>query len=167
MSNLVYLISSLPALSYGQVPPISIDNFHAQSKDQLSSKQFDKLLDLDLKSFEESKTRKLKKFVDLIEQLNSDLKEIRTAKKGDRIPALQLLSKTVLDQNPLEREQSIMKWQWEQLTNIDATETFTLAELFVYKLKLQILVRLDSFSTNKGMELMEKIVAPPKKMEDD
>jgi hypothetical protein len=72
----------------------------------------------------------------------------------------------VFDQNPLEREISIMKWQWEELTNIDFGENFSFTVVLVYKLKLQILHRLNSFNTEKGLGILESVVKPPKKMEE-
>jgi hypothetical protein len=166
MSNVVYLISSLPSLTFGQSPPVSLDSFHSEAKEQLSSKKFIKLLKLDLKNINEAENGKLKKFAEVNEQVMADVLEIRNAKKNERSPAIETLPKTVLEQNPLEREKSILKWQWEQLNNIDTRETFTVTEVFVYKLKLQILHRLNSFSAVKGMEILESVVNPPKKMED-
>lgn len=166
MSNLVYLITSLPSLTFGQSPPISMDGFYNDAKEQLSSRNFNKLQEIDLQNIIEGDRFNLKKFVDQLESLKEDLLEIRNAKKNDRTPAITSIPKTILDQNPLEREKSIMKWQWEQLTDIDAGEVFTITELFVYKLKLQILHRLNSFNATKGLEILESIVNPPKKMEE-
>ncbi len=120
MSNLVYLISSLPSLTFGQSPPISMDGFYNDAKEQLSSRNFNKLQEIDLQNINEENHFNLKKFVDQLESLKEDLLEIRNAKKNDRTPAITSIPKTILDQNPLEREKSIMKWQWEQLTDIDA-----------------------------------------------
>lgn len=167
MSNVVYLISSLPSLTFGQSPPSSLDSFHNEAKEQLSSKNFIKLQELDLQDIYESETGKLKKFTEVIEQLKTDVLEIRNAKNNERSPSIETLPKTVLEQNPLEREKSIMEWQWEQLSDIDTGEMFTITEVFVYKLKLQILHRLNSFSTVKGLEILEQVVNPPIKTKDE
>jgi DNA-directed RNA polymerase specialized sigma subunit len=167
MSNVVYLISSLPSLTFGQLPPISLDNFHSEAKEQLSPKIYDKLQELDLNNKIDAKIEKLKNFAEVIEQLKADVFEIRNAKNNDRSPAVATLPKTVLEQNPLEREKSIMKWQWEELNNINTGEIFTVTEVFVYKLKLQILHRLNSFNAEKGLEILESVVNPPKKKDND
>lgn len=166
MSNIVYLISSLPSLTFGESPPISLDSFYNDAKEQLSSRDFHKLHELDLQNINESDHSNLKNFVNQIESFKEDLLEIRNAKINNRTPLISSIPKTILDQNPLEREKSIMKWQWEQLSDIEAGEVFTITELFVYKLKLQILHRLQSFNESKGFELLESIVNPPKKMEE-
>jgi hypothetical protein len=162
----VYLISSLPSLTFGQSPPVSLDCFHNEAKEQLSLKNFNKLLKLDLKNINDAESGKLKKFAEVNEQIATDVLEIRNAKKSERSAAIETLPEYVLEQNPLEREKSIMKWQWEYLNNIDTVETFTVTEVFVYKLKLQILHRLSSFSAVKGMKILESVVNPPKKKED-
>ncbi|MBU1013134.1 MAG: DUF2764 domain-containing protein [Bacteroidetes bacterium] len=163
---MVYLISSLPSLTFGQSPPISLDSFHIEAKEQLSSTNFKRLQELDLKNIIDAETGKLRKFAEVSEQLKADVLEIRNAKKNERNPAVAIVPKTVLEQNPLDREKSIMKWQWEQLTNIDSGEIFSVTAVFIYKLKLQILHRLNSFSAEKGWEILESVVNPPKKMEE-
>lgn len=166
MANMVYLISSLPSLTFGQSPPISQDHFYAEAKEQLSSKNFKTLQKLDLKNISEVECDPLKKFIEINRQLHTDLIEIRNAKANERNPALATLPKIVLEQNPLEREKNIMKWQWEQLTNIDSGETFSFTEVLVYRLKLQILHRLNSFDVDKGSELLESVVEPSKNMKE-
>jgi len=159
-------MSSLPSLAFGQSPPVSLDSFHSEAKEQLSSKDFKKLKELDLQNLTGAETGKLEKFAEAIKQIKADMLEIRNAKTTGRSPDVTTLPKTVLDQNPLEREKSIMKWQWDHLTNIDSVEIFTTTEVFVYKLKLQILHRLNSFSAEKGWKLLESVVNPPKNMEE-
>jgi len=167
MPNLVYLISSLPSLAFGQSPPITLDSFYSEAEEQLSSADYKKLSELDLKYISEAETGKLKSFAEVIKELKADVLEIRNAKINERSPAVSTLPKTVLEQNALEREKSIMKWQWEQLTNIDSGEMFSITQICVYKLKLQILHRLNSFSAEKGLEILESVVNPTIKMEEE
>lgn len=167
MSNVVYLISSLPALTFGQSPPISLDAFHCEAEAQLSSKDFKTLRELDLRKNTIAEHGKLKNFVELIEQQKEDLLEIRNAMENERSPEILTLSKSLLKKNPLEREKSIMQWQWDQLTNIDSIESFTISEVYVYKLKLQILHRLNSFSEEKGMKILKSVIEPPQKTEEE
>jgi hypothetical protein len=167
MSNVVYLISSLPALTFGQSPPISLDTFHCEAEEQLSPDNFKTLRELDLRNNTLTEHGKLKNFVELIEQQRADLLEIRNAGENERSPEILTLSKSLLKKNPLEREKSIMEWQWDQLTNIDSVESFTLTEVFVYKLKLQILHRLSSFNEEKGMEILKSVIEPPQKTEEE
>lgn len=166
MANVVYLISSLPSLTFGQSPPVTLESFHSEAKAQLSSKNYEKLHQLDLKDISKTDPGQLKHFVEANGQLHADAMEIRNAGNNERSAAISTLPRQVLEQNPLEREKSMMKWQWEQLTQIDSGETFTFTEVLVYKLKLQILHRLDSFSKPKGLEILESVVAPAKNREE-
>lgn len=68
MSNVVYLISSLPSLTFGQLPPISLDNFHSEAKEQLTPKIYTKLLELNLNNKIDAKIEKLRKFAEVTEQ---------------------------------------------------------------------------------------------------
>jgi hypothetical protein len=56
-----------------------------------------------------------------------------------------------------------MQWQWEELDSIVSGKAFTLTEIMVYKLKLQILWRLDSFNSDKGAQVLASVVDPSKK----
>ena len=63
------------------------------------------------------------------------------------------------------REEQIMQWQWEELDTIEAGKTFTFTEVVVYKLKLQIIIRLHSFDKEKGAQVLSSVVNPSKNME--
>lgn len=164
MSNLVYLITSLPALSFGQVPPISIDAFNHDAKNQLSAKHFNVLESVDVRKMDAIQAR-VKSIASLLNAVQEDLSEIRDAKAHNRQAKLERLPKNVLEGNPLEREKQIMQWQWEELDDIEAGKTFTLTEVLVYKLKLQILSRVHSFNSEKGAEVLASVVNPSKNME--
>ncbi len=163
MSNLIYLITSLPSLSFGQPPPLSFDQFYLDAKEQLSNKDFETLHKIDLQLFDPEKFSALKEFFPYMEALKWEMNNLREARKNDRTPTLLSLPKNMLDQNPLEREKTIMKWQWDLLSDLDMTDPFSLKVVFVYKLKLQILHRLYSFNPSKGLEILEVVVNPPKK----
>jgi len=154
-------------LTFGQTPPMSLESFLSEAKEQLSISDYDALCKLDLKNPDETVGENLLQFRELLKQLKTDILEVRNAKSNQRTAVLQTLTKTVFDQNPLEREISIMKWQWEQLTNIDFGESFSFTVVLVYKLKLQLLHRFNSFNTENGLNTLESIVKPPKKMEEE
>ncbi|MCY1723336.1 DUF2764 family protein [Prolixibacteraceae bacterium Z1-6] len=167
MSNLVYLMCSLPSLSFGQSPPISMEEFTSDAKSQLNRKSFAKLEAIDIQNMSLNSTKaELKKFSAMFTGLKEDISEIRHAKTQRRSPRISALPKTILAKNPFEREMDILKWQWEELDSIEAGKTFTLTEVLVYKLKLQILTRLDSFNTEKGSKILASVVNPAKKKEE-
>ena len=166
MSNLVYLMSSLPSLSFGQVPPITMEEFTQDAKSQLSAKHFKKLEPVDIYKATDSKGKVgLKSIGAMLDEMQEDISEIRAAKTQKRAPGLQRLPQTIINANPLEREKLIMKWQWEELDTIQAGEVFTFTEVMIYKLRLQILNRLNSFNKEQGKQVLASVVNPPKKEE--
>ena len=57
MSNLVYLMCSLPALTFGQNPTITLDEFNKDAKSQLSTKHFKKLEAADIRKSDSNGTK--------------------------------------------------------------------------------------------------------------
>lgn len=164
MSNMVYLMTSLPSLSFGQVPPITIDEFNDDAKRQLSAKHFKTLESVDILKLN-TKTA-VKRISSLLNDIKEDLSEVREAKAQNRQAKPERMRKRALLGNPLEREINIMQWQWEELEDIAAGKTFTLTEVLVYKLKLQLLERMHSFDENKGAGVLVSVVQPGKNKEE-
>jgi len=167
MSNLVYLMCSLPSLKFGQVPPITMDEFTEDAKSQLSAKHFKNLEPVDIYQATDSEGKvSLKSIAVMLDEMKEDMSELRAAKAQRRTPNLARLPLTVVNANPLEREKLIMRWQWEELDTILAGEVFTLTDVMVYKLRLQILNRLNSFNKERGSQVLASVVNPPKKKEE-
>lgn len=164
MSNMVYLMTSLPSLTFGQAPPISIDEFSHDAKNQLSARHYKMVESVNIQKLDTKDTRS-KTIAALINDVQHDISEFRNAKTQKRQPKFNRMPVTVITGNPLEREKQIMKWQWEELDNIEAGKTFTLTEVMVYKLKLQIVSRLHSFNKTKGAQILESVVNPSKNRE--
>ena len=163
MSNMVYLMTSLPSLSLGEAPPITIDEFNDDAKRQLSSRHFKAVQSVDIQKLEAKVG--VKSISSLLETIKGDLSEVRKAKKQSRQAKPERLPLSALKGNPLEREMNIMQWQWEELQDIEAGKTFTLTEVLVYKLKLQLVERLYSFDKVKGAEVLASVVNPGKNKE--
>ncbi len=163
MSNMVYLMTSLPSLSLGEAPPITIDEFNDDAKSELSSRHFKALQSVDIQKLEAKVG--VKSISSLLETIKEDLSEVRTAKAQSRQAKPERLPLNALRGNPLEREMQIMQWQWEELQDIEAGKTFTLTEVLVYKLKLQLVERLYSFNKVKGAEVLASVVNPGKNKE--
>jgi len=167
MSNLVYLMCSLPSLKFGEVPPITMDEFTNDAKDQLSAKHFKLLEPVDIYQAADSDGKLgLKSIGTMLDELQDDITEIRSAKTQNRAPNLTRLPHAVINANPLEREKLIMQWQWQELDTIQAGEVFTFTEVMVYKLRLQILSRLHSFNQEHGSQVLASVVNPSKEKEE-
>ncbi len=167
MANLVYLISSLPTLTFGQPPPISLSDFHREAEEQLSSGDFRKLANLDLRHITETESGVLKRFVEMSKQVQEDIVKIRRSRTAGGTPDITTLPKAILEKNPLQQERSIMEWQWEQLSNIEWGETFRFEQLLCYKLKLQILERKSSFKATRGLKIYESVIDRHEKVSEE
>jgi len=158
---MVYLMCSLPSLSFGQVPPLSLEEFNIDAGNQLSVRQLNVLNRISIHGIEgKTGIGKLNSLAIMLGDVQSDIAEIRNAKKQNIQANISNLPRPVLSDNPLDREKQIMQWQWEELDTIEAGKTFTLTEVMVYKLKLEILHRLNSFDIDKGASVMASIVNP-------
>lgn len=159
MLSAVYIISSLPALSFGEKPPISMDEFIHDISSQLSKKNFSKVAHIDIRDINKTSAgSKLNSVAALQNSIQDDLGLIRKTKRDNNLPKLNILSKVLIESKPLERERLLMKLYWDELSSIEFGESFTLAEVMIYKLKLQILERLNSFNTEKGRTIFESLV---------
>jgi hypothetical protein len=166
MSNLVYLMCSLPSLSYGEAPPITMDEFLNEAQSQLSKKSFQKLGQFSLQEVNAGSGKgKLKKFTKLIEDLQNDLSELRAAKWQKRTPELINLSQSIMELDPYERELAIIRWEWDELTAMEVGANFTMTELIVYKLKLELVHRIYSFNENSGAKVLDSVVNPTQNSE--
>jgi len=144
-----------------------MDEFTEESKSQLSEKHFKKLEPVDIYQATDSEGKvSLKSIAVMLDEMKEDMAELRAAKAQRRTPGLVRLPLAVVHANPLEREKLIMRWQWEELDTIVSGESFTLTEVMVYKLRLQILNRLNSFSKERGSQVLASVVNPPKKKEE-
>ena len=167
MLNEVYLMSSLPSLSFGQAPPISLEEFRDMARSELSARSFKTLERVSMRD-EDSNGRKikLKGLRRMHTGLLKDMAEIRNSRMEKRQARLDLLPDTVLEANPLDREMEIINWQWDYLDALVASKSFTLSEVIVYKLKLQLLIRMHSFNKERGVQVLDSVVNPQKKKED-
>lgn len=166
MLNKVYLMCSLPALSFGQPPPITLKKFREMAKYELSSRSFNILEQMSMQGSDSNDRKaKMKKVDNMLEGLLKDISEIRNSRNEKRQARPALLPGSLLEANPLDREIQIMQWQWEYLDSLVFGKNFSLAEVVVYKLKLQLLFRMQSFNEERGERVMDSVVNPAEKKE--
>ena len=113
---------------------------------------------VDLRQMDSDDQGKLKHFARLYTDLLGDITELRNAKTEKRPVRLAHLPKSLADVNPLEREKQIMHWQWGRLDELEAGNTFSLVNVLVYKLRLQILHRLQSMEPESGKQVFESVI---------
>ena len=157
---------------YGQtVDDLAADQWFEEFRDmaesELSARSFKVLEKVNMQGMDgKGRKTKLKSVNKMHLDLLKDISEIRDSRTEKRPAKLALLPDSVLEANPLDREMEIMQWQWENLDAIVASKSFTLTEVIVYKLKLQLLFRIHSFSTERGVSVLDSVVNPTKKKEE-
>ena len=166
MLSEVYLMCSLPSLSFGQSPPITMEEFREMAKNQLTARQFRMVEKMTMQDANEIEGKQRPKSVKVMqESLHEDLLKIRKAQAAGRQAKPDHLPESLLENNPLDREMQIMRWQWEKLDAITVGKAFTLADVVVYKMKLELLLRTTSFNAEKGAAVMTSVINPSKKEE--
>lgn len=166
MLNAVYLMCSLPSLSFGKAPSISLDEFNDMARTQLTTNEMLVLQSIDIRNVTSEAKGDIQHIASMVDDLGHDLAEIRKAISQNRTPRLMVLPPKIIALNPLEREQQIMQWQWDKLDILESGKTFTFTQVVIYKLKLQILCRLNSFNETMGAEVLASVVSPSLKTEE-
>lgn len=169
MSNVIYLVTSLSASFSSlesKLPFRSVADFDANAREQLSDSQYKKLIGCDIRNFTNWTGKgALKAFVNNMLSLKTDINNIRKANAERSTPALSELPASIIALNPLQREIAIMNWQWRKLSDIEFNQHFTLTQVMVFRLKLQLMLRFNAFNAEKGAQLLADIVHPTKNKE--
>jgi len=177
-----FFAASLPRLSFSEGLPFSVEDFVALCDENLSTKDVQIVRALingvDDKSSASLQDSFLKQWNDSEIQLrNTIVKHRATVRKCDPEQFLReqdgsdySVAKAVSDAyskpNPMEREQSLDKFRWEQLELLGGTDFFDSKAIFAYALQLKILERWSQLDTELGAERVQKIVSEAK-VDDD
>lgn len=160
MAEHYYLISSLPMLSLDKGLPFSYAEFMKICKDHLSKAEYAELESAVLESSGDPKSPLMKKWKAYLEKVGDALKAQRTKKLGwnggDIVQAgndpvlFERIQRAVEIMNPLEGEKEILAIYFDFLQSNSSLSPFSMDNLLLYALKLQILERLCSFDQEKG-----------------
>lgn len=169
MSAYYYTVSSLPLLQWGSEPELELEEFFEICRTQVpenlmcyitgsidtegesdffhpvlhSWKMFDTMLRYELA---EQRSKKL--------NISSE-----NYKNNDGTSPLiaEAVRLAVSAESPLEAEKILMQAQWEYLDELETGFFFSLENLIVYSLKLQILIRNRAFSSESGLAEFNRI----------
>lgn len=159
MISEVYLISSLPSLSFGERPPISLEEFDEVTRKELPGKSYAMLEAVNVRIADCKNSDALaRKIYAILEEMHQEIDTIRQSKQRAQAATNDLVPGGSQIANPLEREKIIMKWLWDRIEDLESGKTFTLTEVVAYKLKLQILHRMHSFDKEKGIYILASIL---------
>ncbi len=102
--------------------------------------------------------------------LRNELVTLRGKKKGVEaetylvdspgiVTAQQLARKAFDQESPLQAEELLNRGRWSYLDELEVGHYFDIEKILVYALRLQILARKALFTTDKGLEMFEKVYA--------
>jgi hypothetical protein len=128
----------------------------------LTPKQYEQFNAVQLKTIHQEQFQKKSKavvseFSMFMNHLKQRLKAFRIAKKSNE-SATKVQSEFIetLPENPLDAELYLLKIQWHKLESLSIGHYSDLSALILYKLKLQVLLRLWSFNEKVGFDVFQK-----------
>jgi len=168
----IYFVSTLPALSFGAKPPLTMDKFLESAKGLIPDKDRSLLQDLrDKGIFSYSGNIPiLRKWQDFNVALNNELVKIRAARKHiDAEKFLHtegrlgydvshLVSAAHRKASPAEGEKALDEERWGLLDELCIGHYFDLEFLVVYMFKLMILERWNKIATADKKAIMDEVL---------
>jgi|YNPMSStandDraft_1061717.scaffolds.fasta_scaffold76376_1 hypothetical protein len=161
-----YLVASLPALTFGAPPPMSLDRFRALCREQLTSKDYAELDAL----LEGGPARSgfVQTWRHRETQLRNAVARARAARRSVEVrPYLRehagfdvALERAVSDAmshaNPLEREMELEHIRWHLAEELARFHEFDLEGVLSYALRLRIAERLQGWNEGLGRRRVDE-----------
>lgn len=153
MNEFYYLISSLPYLTFGDEPPVTVEWFMAECRKWLSPGEMKVLLSADVRRHEimPEDIELVKSWKKFDMELREELAGVRMDRKfGGGQKAPERLKEVMEQETPLLMEQKLEKIRWDFIEGKTTGHYFDIEALVMYFLKLQILQRLATFDKDEG-----------------
>lgn len=167
MAEHYYLISSLPMLSLDKGLPFSYAEFMDICRDHLGKAEYAELESAVLEASGDPRSPLMRKWKAYLGKVASVLKAQRAKKlgwNGGDVVALgndpvlsERIQRAVDVMNPLEGEKEILAVYFDFLQSNSSLSPFSMDNLLLYALKLQILERLGSFDQEKGRKEFRRL----------
>lgn len=164
-----YFGASLPPLALGSPPPLALDAFREQCREQLGRRDRQALDDLldgrpahgrFARAWQASETQ-LRNALARVRgsRLQRDAGPYLREHDGFDVYAEKAATEAFAQPTPLERERSLDRFRWQQLDELSRNETFSAAAILAYALKLQLAQRWATMDPETGSARMETIVS--------
>ena len=168
MAEYYYTVASLPMLTLGQEPSISLDYFLENCRYTMSDKDYETLAEAKIVPGSKSDNSAIQLWQNWERSLRNELSVVRGQKTGiDYEKYLRDGEKAtgVFDAvreasnaaNPKIGEDILDAARWRYLDEIEGTHSFDLTKLIVYYLKLQLLERRSIMNDKNGREKYQDI----------
>ncbi len=153
MDKHYYLIAQLPMLKFGEQVNLTKSSFLEEAKKWLTDQGLTQLKAAEMDDLERwGKIPCLKKYKKFELTLRKELILYRERKKKkEEYQRGEVLSRGLLDGNPLEVEKKLYFYRWQKVDQLFQDDIFNLEAVIAYFLKLQILKKLFEFDKEKGI----------------
>jgi len=163
-----YVIATLPLLQYEDKPPLTLDDLYYSCRGNIQSEDLELLKTASLEPTTTCNDETLEKWYTWETSLRNELVKLRSQKlgvesekykrSGDVVPGISDTAREAVNQDsPLAGEELLNKARWTFLDELEVGHYFDTAKLLVYALKLQLLHRRSTFTTDQGRERFEHI----------
>mgnify|MGYP001174188061 CR=1 FL=1 len=170
MSRYYYFVASLPSLSLTAPAPVTLDDFTAGARQQLSPPdiaELDALLAGQLDSVRQdfsrdwlNANRQLRNAAARTRalRLGVDERKYQREHTGFRVDAEGAVDDAFSRANPLERELALDRYRWALADELSLGDPFGLPAILAYAVKLNLCLRWQALTPEKGRERLEEIV---------
>jgi hypothetical protein len=164
MASYYYLISSLPDLKSDGEMPLSYEDFLDMCQTTVSASTYTILKNLTLSSNEGPL---IKEWARTYSSLTKELNYQRSMKLGKTYPntfekdsiTAQVVASALAAKNPLEAENIMLDFEFQQLDSLVGLHMFDDYVLFGYAIKLKLLERQSCFDHDKGETEFRRLLA--------
>ena len=164
--SLVYLLTTLPILDFADPAPLAMDELFQMIKSEVEEKEY-KLLWNFIYNPEKVRHPVLQKWVDWHRSLQHELSIFRAKNLGreeqslistDPMPyaPMHLAEECLHALNPYEGQKHLRAGEWEFLEQLSSTHYQSIVNLAIYTAKLQILISMDLYQTQTGIQRLEQ-----------
>jgi len=174
--NYYYFAATLPLLHFGSKTTISDEEFLEQASEFLSPADARSIANARLVPPEEDGRGQaaLEEWLKFENSLRNETARFRGKRikrdpreyyRGEYVPDPQLaalVAEAAGEEDPLQVERRIDLARWEKLEEIELLHYFDLHFLIVYFLKLQLLNKWQAIRDEKGREVLDEMINPPK-----
>lgn len=170
----IYFVSSLPMLAFEEEPPFSFDEFLRDCALHLPSTEYTvakRIFDNDIEGLSVA-NETLQALIDFNGKFRNELAFFR-AERAHKDPAdyvrgsrlgnsyyAELMHQAAKNTNLLEAEKLIDRLQWDVWEDITVNSHFSLENIVVFGLKLQVLEKYQRIHSSRGQEVLEEVSGP-------
>ncbi len=170
MGQYYFLVASLPYLSKDSNVQLTVSDFQALCREQLTKSDFEIIETCKLNNFNLNETinNTFLKWQLWEINLRNELLKLRSQKKGiqpdkyfascERIIEVDEIARNAFNQiSPLDAENMLDSARWDFLNSMEVGNYFNIDKLILYSLKLQLLGKKASYNKEQGTEEFNKL----------